>query len=201
MMKKQEILLFLLEKYVDWEAAYLSTAVYSMSRDNYEIKTVSLSKELLYSAGGLCVVPDYDLESMPEDYAALILVGGYTWRTGNVAVLRPVVERCISQNRLLGAICDATVYLASIGKLNHVKHTSNDLAGLMDYAGEAYCGSGNYIVRNVVGDQSIITSNGAAPVEFAREVLLWLQAAPPAKIDQWFLFHRLGYYAVPEAQY
>lgn len=112
-----------------------------------------------------------------------------------------MIERCISQNRLLGAICDATVYLASIGKLNHVKHTSNDLADLMDYAGEAYCGSGNYIVRNVIGDQSIITANGAAPVEFAREVLLRLQAAPAEKIDQWFLFHRLGYYAVPEAQY
>lgn len=32
MLKKQEILLFLLEKYADWEAAYLSTSVYSMSR-------------------------------------------------------------------------------------------------------------------------------------------------------------------------
>ena len=53
MMKKQKILLFLLEKYADWKAAYLSTAVYSMSRDNYEIKTVSLSKEPLHSAGGL----------------------------------------------------------------------------------------------------------------------------------------------------
>ena len=162
---------------------------------------MSLSKEPLHSAGGFCVVPDYDLESMPEDCAALILIGGYTWRTSDVTGLRPVVERCISQNRLLGAICDATVYLGAIGKLNHIKHTGNDRADLAEYAGDAYCGSGNYVARNVVSDQGIITANGTAPVEFAREVLLSLQAAPAEKIEQWFLFHRLGCYAVPESQY
>lgn len=42
MMKKQ-ILFVILEQYADWEAAYLSSALYMLGNGEYEVKTVSLS--------------------------------------------------------------------------------------------------------------------------------------------------------------
>lgn len=200
-MKKEPILLFLLGEYADWEAAYLSTAIYSMARDRFEIRTVSLTKEPFCSAGGLRVLPDHSLDTMPEEYAALILVGGYRWRKENLERLRPVVERCLDRKKPLGAICDATVYLGSIGALNTVRHTSNSLEGLRAYAGAAYTGGELYQNCLAVRGENIVTANGTGTLEFAKEMLLYLNAAPKEKIEQWYLFHRLGYHAVPESQF
>lgn len=198
---KKEVLLFLLNKYADWEAAYLSTAVRSMSKDMLQIKTVSLMDTPVTSAGGLRVIPDYNVNCIPKDYAALILVGGYSWRTENMERLEPVVRDCVIRGIVLGAICDATVYLGAIGILNQIEHTSNDLSDLKSYAKDAYTGAERYIARNVVSDHNIVTANGTAPIDFAREILRILHAAPDETIEEWFLFHRLGCYAVREAQY
>ncbi|MDC7291074.1 hypothetical protein NXH76_25120 [Blautia schinkii] len=81
------------------------------------------------------------------------------------------------------------------------KHTSNDLSDLKSYAKDAYTGAECYIARNVVSDHNIVTANGTAPIDFAREILRILHAAPDETIEEWFLFHRLGCYAVREAQY
>ena len=45
-----------------------------------------------------------------------------------------------------------------------------------------------------VRDKNIITANGTASLEFAKEVLLALKAAPEDKIMEWYNFHKLGYY-------
>ncbi len=42
-----------------------------------------------------------------------------------------------------------------------------------------------------------MTANGTAALEFAREVLLALEAAPEEKIIDWFNFHKLGFYDAP----
>lgn len=42
-----------------------------------------------------------------------------------------------------------------------------------------------------------MTANGTAALEFAREVLLALEAAPEEKIIEWFNFHKLGFYDAP----
>lgn len=193
---KKTVLLFLLNEYADWEAAYLSTAINELAEEVLEVKTVSLTKAPVRSAGGLLVIPDHDLDSIPKDYASLILIGGYLWRSSDLGALEPIVQHCVKENRLLGAICDATVYLGSIGALNHVRHTSNDLEGLKDYAKDAYMGAEHYIPRNVIHDKNIITANGTAPIDFAREVLRVLRAAPIGQIESWYLFHRLGCYAM-----
>ena len=72
---KKCILFVILEPYADWEAAYLSSALQMLGQGMYEVKTVSLTKEPVCSIGGFCVLPDYDINSIPADYEALILVG------------------------------------------------------------------------------------------------------------------------------
>ena len=46
-------------------------------------------------------------------------------------------------------------------------------------------------------DKNIISANGTAALEFAREVLLALKAAPEDKITDWYNFHKQGYYEAP----
>ena len=77
---KKVVLFFILNQFADWEAAYLSSALRSLGKDRYIVKTVSLTKDKVQSIGGFQILPDYDISSMPEEYEALILIGGMTWR-------------------------------------------------------------------------------------------------------------------------
>ena len=197
---KKTVLFVLLEQYADWEAAYLSSALYMLGQGNYQVKTVSPEKAGVQSIGGFRLLPDYDISSVPADYEALILIGGMTWRGEAARQVEPLVRQCLESGRILGGICDASGFLGTVGALNHVKHTSNDLDDLKRWAGDAYTGEKNYIMEQAVRDQTIVTANGTAALEFAREVLLALKAAPEEKITEWYNFHKLGYYQAPMPQ-
>lgn len=113
----KEVLFVILDQYAEWEAAYLASALHMLSEGRYTVKTVSLTKEPVTSIGGFHVLPDYDLENMPKGYAGLILIGG---------------------------ICDAAAFLGTVGVLNHVNHTANDLNDLKAWAKDAYTGESRY---------------------------------------------------------
>ena len=112
-----------------------------------------------------------------QDFAGLILVGGMSWRKEGVEKLKPLVEKALHKKKVLGAICDASVFLGKIGVLNNIKHTSNDINDLKDWAKEEYSGENNYLMEPAVRDNNVITANGTASLEFAREVLLALKVA------------------------
>lgn len=191
------ILFVLLDQWADWEAAYLSSAIKMLGQNEYSNKTVSLTREPVESIGGFCVVPDYDVQSVPADYEALILIGGMSWRSEISKSIKPLVDKCIADGKVLGGICDASGFLGTIGVLNNVRHTSNDLNDLKAWAGKAYTNEKNYIMEQAVSDNKIITANGTAALEFAKEVLLALKVAPQEKITEWYNFHKLGYYNAP----
>lgn len=197
---KKTVLFVILEQWADWEAAYLSSALRMLGQGQYSVKTVSLTKDSVESIGGFRAIPDYDLQSIPMDYEALILIGGMTWRNENVGGIKYLVEKCLENGKLLGGICDASAFLGTVGALNDVKHTSNDLNDLKQWAGKAYTGEEKYIRELAVSDKNIVTANGTASLEFAKEVLLALKAAPEDKIIEWYNFHKLGYYeaAIPQ---
>ncbi len=188
---KKTVLFVLLQQYADWEAAYLSSAIHMLGQGNYEVKTVSLTKEKVKSIGGFCTIPDYDIQSIPEDYEALILIGGMSWRKEDAKKIEPLAKKCVENGRVLGGICDASAFLGVIGLLNNVKHTSNDLKDLKLWAGK-YNGCENYITKQAVRDKGIITANGTAALEFAKEVMLELKIASEKKIIDWYNFHKLG---------
>lgn len=188
------VLLALLEQYADWEAAYVSTAVHMLGQGKFVVKTVSLSKEPITSIGGIRVVPNYTVGSASKDYDALLLIGGLCWREERAQQMIPLVEHCVNSGKVLGGICDAAAFLASIGVLDSVKHTGNRLSALQEWKGTKYKGAENYQARQAVFDRNIITANGSAPLEFAREVLTALQVAEEAMIEDWYVLHKLGYY-------
>jgi hypothetical protein len=64
----------------------------------------------------------------------------------------------------VAAICGATVMLGNHGFLDHVPHTSNDLAYLKDLAPD-YKGDAYYLQEPCVCSDNLITANGAAALE------------------------------------
>ncbi len=107
---KKTILFVILQQYADWEAAYITSAITMLGQGQYDIKTVSLSKDYVQSIGGFRVLPDYDIESVPKDYEAIVLIGGMTWRTENTRQIKMLVEECYQKGRVLGGICDASAF-------------------------------------------------------------------------------------------
>lgn len=197
---KKKVLFVILPQYADWEAAYLSTALQMLGNGEYEVKTISLTKDAVSSIGGFRTLPDFDVQSVPDDYEALILIGGMAWRTKEAGKIKTLVDKCLEARKILGGICDASAFLGTIGVLNNVNHTSNDLNDLKQWAGKAYTGEAQYLKKQAVSDKNIITANGTAALEFAKEVMLTLKAAPENKIIEWYNFHKLGCYkaAMPQ---
>jgi len=187
------VLLVLLEEYADWEAAYVSMAIHLLGQGKFEIKTVSLLKQSVRSIGGLQTVPDYTIDTVPDDYAALLLIGGMRWREESARKMVPLVEHCSQNDRLLGGICDAAGFLAATGFLDAVKHTGNSLSELQ-WTDSQYKGALHFQPKQAVYDKNTVTANGSAPLEFAREVLLALHVADEALIEDWYALHKLGYY-------
>jgi len=196
---KQTVLFVVLDLYADWEAAYLSSAVLNLGQGKYAVKTISLTKEPIHSLGGFTLLPDYDLQSVPEDFAGLILIGGDFWRDAAARQTEPLVKRALAENKVLGGICAASAFLGAIGALNTVRHTSNDLDYMKQWAGNSYTGEQNYLQQQAVRDGNVVTANGTAALEFAKEVLEALQLAPESEIERWYNFYKLGFYRFAEA--
>lgn len=194
---KKIILFVILPQYADWEAAYLSSAITMLGQGQYDIKTVSLSRDYVTSIGGFKVMPDYDIKTAPDNYEALVLIGGMTWRDQQSQQVRSLAEDCKQKGKILGGICDASAFLGTIGVLNDVAHTCNDLNDLKQWAGRNYTGEAKFIAKQAVRGKNVITANGTAPMEFAKEILLALNAADKEKILDWYHFHKLGFYTAP----
>ncbi len=194
---KKTVLFVILDQFADWESAYISSAIAPLGQGNYEVKTVSLTKDSVASIGGFHVIPDYDIESAPKDYEALILIGGMTWRKENARQVKVLVDDCIKKGKVLGGICDASAFLGTLGVLNNVYHTSNALDNMKQWAGDAYTGDEKYIAKQAVSDKNIITANGSATMEFAKEILMAMHITSYEKIAEWYNFHKLGLFAVP----
>lgn len=189
----KEVLFILLNEFAEWEASPLAAAI-NQSED-FCVKSVSTSLAPVRSIGGFSVNPDYDVrQALAKDFAGLLLIGGTAWRTPEAQQVTPLVERALERKALLGAICDASVYLGRLGLLNHIAHTSNQLEDLEAYAGSAYTGKTLYRFQQAVRCGNIVTANGTAGLEFAKEVLLGLGVMAEADAEQWYRFYKLGYY-------
>lgn len=195
----KEILFVLLREFAEWEASPLAAAI--NRHRGFCVKSVSLSTAPVRSIGGFSVNPDYDVaQALTRDFAGLLLIGGDAWRTSEARQVTPLVERAMEKRVLLGAICDASVYLGSLGLLNHIAHTSNQLEDLEAYAGSAYTGKSLYRFQQAVRCGNIVTANGTAGLEFAKEVLLGLGVMAEPEAEQWYRFYKLGYCEITKGQ-
>lgn len=83
--------------------------------------------------------------------------------------------------------------MAENGYLNQIKHSGNTLefmkAQAPHYKGEQY-----FVEEQAVCDFNVITANGSASLEFAKEILLLLKVKAETAVLEWYNLHKLGYY-------
>ncbi|MDD4533594.1 MAG: glutamine amidotransferase, partial [Prevotella sp.] len=84
-------------------------------------------------------------------------------------------------------------FMAKCGFLNEVKHTGNGLDQLKLWGGEHYTNEQGYVDAQAVSDNRIVTANGSASLEFAKEMLLLLENDPVEGIEIWYQFFKQGY--------
>lgn len=189
-MKKQRIYIFLFDGFSDWEIAYLTPEIHKNSE--YELIYFSKDKNPIRSMGGLQVIADVSLEELIEaEIDLLILPGGQAWENDENDEINELVMRQSASGKGIAAICAATIYLAKLSLLDEVQHTSNDLNYLKEIAPK-YQGEGNYLTRLAVSDKNVITANGIAPIEFAREIFLKINLYDANQTEKWFQLFKNG---------
>ncbi|MCM1079766.1 MAG: DJ-1/PfpI family protein [Bacteroidales bacterium] len=193
-----EILYILLPDYAAHEIPYLSEPIASdefalKEHPKYVNKVVAPTMEPVKSIGGFRTMPDYSFDTMPDDYAALVLVGGFGWQTPVAEKVVPVVRRAVEHGRIVGAICNAASFMARHGFLNNVKHTGNGPEQLQLWGGAEYTNAEGYVHCQAVSDNNIVTANGSAALEFARELLLLLENDTPERIEMYYQFNKQGF--------
>lgn len=196
---KNEILYLLLDSYADHESVFLAEAINCdengiRKKPQYINKVVAQTLSPIRSCGGFRTIPDYSFDTVPDEYAALVLIGGYGWldeKTTDKVV--PIVKKAIDKGIIVGAICNAASFLAKYGFLNNVKHTGNGLEQLKLWGGNNYTNQAGYINEQTVSDKRIVTSNGTGELEFAKELLLLLENDTPEQIEMFYRFNKEGF--------
>jgi len=200
-----EILYLLLPDYAAHEAVYLAQAITCddfalKEHPKYVNRVVAPTLAPLRSCGGFSTIPDYSFDTMPDEYAALILIGGFGWTTPIADKVAPIVARAIANGRIVGAICNAASFMAKHGFLNKVAHTGNGLDQLRLWGGDNYNNAAMYRREQAVADGNIVTANGSATLEFARLLLLLLENDTPERIDMYYNFNKLGFCKLTKAE-
>ena len=97
--------------YAAHEAVYFSQAItaddFAMKKNpKYVNKVVAPTLEPISSIGGFRTLPDYSFDTMPDDYVALVLIGGFGWNTPVAEKVMPIIK---------SAICNAASFMAKCG--------------------------------------------------------------------------------------
>lgn len=193
-----EILYILLPDFAEHEMVYLAEAVasdeYALKENpKYVNKFVAPTMEPVKSIGGFRLLPDYSFDTMPENYAALVLIGGFGWTTPIADKVVPLAKHAIENGKIVGAICNAASFMAKRGFLNNIKHTGNCLDQLKIWGGDNYTNPNGYVNAQAVPDANIVTANGSATLEFAKELLLLLENDTPERIEMYYEFNKQGF--------
>ena len=194
----KKVLYVLLPQFAEHELPYLtqplrSDAMAMKENPKYENKIVAESMEPVEAISGFRLLPDYTFDTIPNNYAALVLIGGYGWQGEAAERVEPLVADAIKKGRVVGAICNAASWMASKGFLNDVRHTGNGVEQLQLWAGERYTNAAGYVNAQAVSDKNIVTANGSGHLEFACEILHLLQNDTPENIEMYRMFYKTGF--------
>lgn len=199
---KNEIIVFISNRYADWEIGFICAELLRpKAGKNFKISTLALTKETITSMGGLKIIPDYSIESFLQEnqerceIEMLLLCGGHIWKESNYMLpeVKKIVDLCNENKVLISAICDATTFLAYNGYLNKVEHTGNSVEYIISNCPN-YTGNNYYLEKQCATSDYLITANGTATLEFAKEIMKYFKVKPEEEIEQWYQFNKKGFY-------
>ncbi len=187
---KKQVYFVLLDKFADWEGAYLSLFLKELG--GWELKTVSF-EPIVKSIGGLTVKVDQVFDEKLPLADLLVFIGGEEWKSFNNEGFQNFVTRHFEEDLPIAAIDGAVDYFGRNGFLNYHQHTGNNESqeGLQGF--ENYTNAARFFPQQVVRDGNLVTANKTAAIEFAEEVME-LIGGVSINIKKEILMHRLGYY-------
>ncbi|MCG8939761.1 glutamine amidotransferase [Staphylococcus epidermidis] len=184
----KKALFLLLDEFADWEGAYLSSTLNQY--DSWSVSTISIEEEVS-SLGGFSVIADYIIGQEPKDYDLLVMIGGKSWDDNSKNLLN-FVENAFDKNIVIGAICGAVDYLARNGFLNKYKHTGNSSYIWQGY--EKYKPENEFLEKQSVTDNNLITANGTASLEFTEAILRKIDFDSEKSIEKIMFMNRFVFY-------
>lgn len=186
----KKIFVFLFEGFSDWEISFVTPEL--NKSDKFELVFFTKTGNPVISMGGLNVSPQTSLkELIPGEIDMLILPGGTAWEKGENEIINQLTKEVFEKGAPIAAICAATTCLGQLGLLDDLKHTSNDLNYLKVIAPK-YSGEKNYVNEWAVTGNNVITANGIAPIEFAREIFRKVELYNESEIEKWFQLFKNG---------
>ncbi len=139
----------------------------------YEVVVASREKRQCVGMLGTRVMPDITLDEVkPEDYVAVVMVGGVGAQTYfNDEKVQDLLRRFYEQDKVVAAICLAPVVLANAGLLEGKRATVwHSESRVLSQKGAEYTG------EPVSQDGRLITGAGPfAAEEFAKQILRELE--------------------------
>lgn len=195
----KKIVFVILDKFANWELAYLSAALGNeqLGTTQYTVLYASTDKEVKTSIGNLKALPDLSIWEIPEDISALVFIGAEgSWRNlsqEQTSQLLTLAQKIKVNDKVLGAICDSAYFCAVNGLLNDVKHTNNDFDEIKDAV--LYTNSENFILTatEAVSDNKVVTAKGDSALHFAVSVLRALGDIPEENIQFFYILHTKGF--------
>ena len=189
-MKKKSVYIFLFDGFADWEIAYLTPELRKSER--ISLKYFTMDGSNVKSMGGLHVAPDCSVNQIdPNQVSVLVLPGGLTWEKDSIKGMDELVEQLFVKNKVIGAICGATLFLARKGYLDNLKHTSNYPGYIQEFV-KNYTGSIHYQEQFALADKNLITAKGIAPIEFAYELFKKVELFDADNLEKWFHLFKNG---------
>ena len=90
------VLFVLLDQFADWESAFLAPAlrggIMPGRPGSHAVRYATPGGVPVRSIGGMTLTPDCDTETLPDDCAGLILVGGMSWATPEAERIVPLLS-------------------------------------------------------------------------------------------------------------
>ena len=185
----KKIVFIILDKFANWELAYLSAALgeNQLETAQYSVLYASIDKEVKTSIGNLKSLPDLTIWEIPEDVSALIFIGAEgSWHNlskEQTSQLVTLAKKVKANGKVLGAICDSARFCAVNGLLNDVKHTTNTFDEIKD--APLYTNGENFVLtaNEAVTDHKVVTAKGDSSLHFAVSVLRALGDVPEENIQ------------------
>ncbi|SUN32822.1 putative intracellular protease [Staphylococcus saprophyticus] len=133
---------------------------------------------------------DYIIGDEPKDYDLLVMIGGNSWDNNSENLLK-FVEEAFNKNIVIGAICGAVDYLARNGFLNKYKHTGNSVYIWQNY--KKYKPENEFLEKQSVVDNMLITANGTASLEFTESILREIDFDSDKSIEKTIFMNRFWF--------
>lgn len=191
------IYVYILDTLADWELGYVTAELnsgrfFKKDAPKIALKTVGHSKEAITTIGGMTIVPDCLIDDIiMSDTTVLLLPGADTWNDPKQEAIIEKAEELLSLGATVGAICGATVALASAGLLNDRPHTSNG-PGFLDMFVPNYTGKDFYVDQPAAADNNLITASSTGGLLWAKQLIERLDVFQADTLEAWYDYFSAG---------